>query len=64
MSSTGTTQHQSLVKAVVDRLILAHLRHHRVRVANHAAVVAVLDHHQSRGRVVPPVVVLIKDSLT
>lgn len=37
-------------------LILAHLRHHhRVRVANHAAVVAVLGHHRSQGRVDPQV---------
>ena len=74
ISSTGTTQRQNLVKAVVvvDRLILAHLRHHRVRVANHAAAVAALDRLQSQvkaevlgahtvaslERVVPPAVVI------
>ena len=44
------TQRQKVAKVVVARLILAHLRRHRVRVVNHAAL-AVLDHLQSQGRV-------------
>jgi len=50
-------------QALLD-LILAHHRHRRARVENHAAVVALVRHLARVERVVPPAVVLIKDSLT
>ena len=37
-------------QALAPHLVRQAHHRHRARVANHAAVVAVLDHHQSRGR--------------